>query len=463
MRLANVLAVSGCTTKPALKDAWEAAQVRGGPGWDPGLWIRLHHHWRHPRQSQFFVHFPLAKRYTKSSLANAPTAMAPVLQGTLRRCRTGLGNPSQEMAIMASRILALFALGILGLGFCFAPQMAAAADDAPKIDPQVAKALEPKLVTIKGNDLTLAKVLKSIQDQTGVEVQAEADEEKHNLDLNKVPFWKALDTIAKQWDLRVYLYGRERKVTLVKTRFREMPVDYPGLFRLVMKKIVLVRDLEDDTAGGIASLEVAWEPRFQGFYLESKTESLVVKDDKGLVLDLPRLDRGRSPTPEGIAMTIELPLPALSRKTARIGSISGTLTMIGSPKLLNFTFDKLAKGETQTQENVQVAIKNFIEGKELWTVDVSLKYPPGGPKFESFQTWLLNNQAYLVHNSGKRLEPAGYEADEQTGTVALLRYRFISEDQKGLGKPNEWKLVYRTPSAIVEVPIKFEFKDVPLP
>jgi hypothetical protein len=362
---------------------------------------------------------------------------------------------------MSSRIPALLALGFLGLAFYFAP----AADEPVKIDPKLLKELEPKLVTLKAKDITLAKAIKAIQDQTGVEIQAQADEEKHNLNLDKVPFWQAVDTLAKEWDLRIYLYGRDRKVSLVKNErgYREVPTCHSGLFRLALKRLVLVRDLEDDTAGGVATLEVAWEPRFQGFYLESKTESLVVKDDKGVALELPRLDRGRSPTPEGIAMQIELPLPALSRKTARIGSISGTLSMIGSAKMLSFTFDKLAKGETQTQENVQVTLKNFIEGKELWTVDVGLKYPPDGPKFESFQTWLLNNQAYLVHKSGKRLEPAGYEADEQTGAVALVRYRFLSEDQKGLGKSNEWKLVYRTPSAIVEVPIKFEFKDVPLP
>ncbi len=366
---------------------------------------------------------------------------------------------------MPSRILGLLALACLGLAFGTSAILSGADEPLPKLDPAIEKELAARLVTVKGKELTLTKALKTIADQTGVEVQAQPEGDVKNLNLDKVPFWQAIDTLAKEWDLRVYLYGKDRKIALVKNErgYREMPTSYSDLFRLVMKKVVLVRDLEDDTAGGIAYLEVAWEPRFQAFYLESKTESLVVKDDKGLVLELPRLDRGRAPTPEGIAMQIELPLPALSRKTARIGSITGTLHVIGSPKMLNFTFDKLAQGQTQTLEGVQMTLKNFIEGKELWTVDVQLKYPAGGPKFESFQSWLLNNQAYLVHSSGKRLEPAGFEADEQTGTTALLRYRFISEDQKGLGKPSEWKLVYRTPSAIVEVPVKFEFKDVPLP
>ena len=34
---------------------------------------------------------------------------------------------------------------------------------------------------------------------------------------------------------------------------------------------------------------------------------------------------------------------------------------------------------------------------------------------------------------------------------------------KAKKKPSDWKLVYRTPASVVEVPIAFEFKDVPLP
>jgi hypothetical protein len=280
-----------------------------------------------------------------------------------------------------------------------------------------------------------------------------------------VAFWQALEALAKKWDLRVYLYGGERKITLVKhaAGWREMPLSYSGPFRLALKKVVLVRNLDDDTAAGIAYLEVAWEPRFQAFYLEAKSDSIEVRDDRGVLQELPKLERGRTPTPSGLATQIELPLPAFARRTAKIGSIKGELTMIGSPKMLNFTFDKLAKGESMTQEGVTVALRSFQAGKELWTFDVNLKYPPDGPKFESFQTWLFHNQTYLVHNTGKRVDPAGQEADEQGGAVALIRYRFISEDQKGLGKPTDWKLMYRTPGPIAEVPIKFEFKDVPLP
>src|SRR5579871_1594172 len=164
---------------------------------------------------------------------------------------------------MPSRILGLLALACLGLAFGTSAILSGADEPLPKLDPAIEKELAARLVTVKGKELTLTKALKTIADQTGVEVQAQPEGDVKNLNLDKVPFWQAIDTLAKEWDLRVYLYGKDRKIALVKNErgYREMPTSYSDLFRLVMKKVVLVRDLEDDTAGGIAYLEVAWEPR----------------------------------------------------------------------------------------------------------------------------------------------------------------------------------------------------------
>jgi hypothetical protein len=344
-----------------------------------------------------------------------------------------------------------------------------AADNA-KIDPKLAKDLEPKRVTLKAEEIALSKALRMIQDQTGFEVLPPADEDPtlKNIKLDKVPFWEALDTLAKSADLRVYPYGRDRKITFMKHErgYREMPTCYSGPFRIVFKKIILARDLENDAQGGIAYLEVAWEPRFQAFYLEPKPDSLEVKDDRGTVLEVPPGGKGRGPTGEGLTQQVEVPLPAFPRKALRIGSIQGEVTIVGSPKLLTFTFDKLAKGQEQTQDGVTVGLRTFKEAKELWTIDVGLKYPAETPKLESFETFWINNQAYLVNKAGMRMEPAGYDADDQTvAGQQVIRYRFTDDDAKQLklGKSADWKLIYRTPAQIAEVPIKFSFKDVPLP
>ena len=54
---------------------------------------------------------------------------------------------------------------------------------------------------------------------------------------------------------------------------------------------------------------------------------------------------------------------------------------------------------------------------------------------------------------------------ESSGDEGLIRYRFNDESDKKLilGKFSDWKLVYRVPGKLVELPIPFEFKDVPLP
>jgi hypothetical protein len=350
---------------------------------------------------------------------------------------------------------------LLLLGFLVAVGQA----QAPPKGEAAPKELQPRLVTLKAKDIKLSKVLDTLRGQTGIEVQISADGDVTKLNLDKVGFWHAIDEIAKEADRRVTLYGRDRKITLVEHAdgWRAMPTSYSGLFRVVLNRIVQIRDLENNSGAGLARLEVAWEPSFQAFYLEMKPETLQVKDDRGLLRDLPRLERGRLPAPTGIAMQFEIPLPPFPRSSASIGSISGSFTMLGSPKLVDFTVDKLADGVQLKQDGVVLKLQNLKIGKELWTFDVSLQYPAGGPEFESFQSWLFNNQTYLVHKSGKRMEPSGF-SDEQSGQrSATIRYRYLFDDEKDAGKTTNWKLIYRTPAPVVEVPVKFEFKDVPLP
>ncbi|MBL8793646.1 MAG: hypothetical protein JNM56_07065 [Planctomycetia bacterium] len=334
---------------------------------------------------------------------------------------------------------------------------------------QLEKDLQPKLVTIKDKEINVVKALKAIHEQTGIEVLPpdDADLVLKDLNLDKTPFWQAIDRIALRGDLRVSLYGRDGKIALVKDEkgYREMPISYSGLFRTTLKRVVVVRDLETDAHYCLAKLEIAWEPRFQAFLIDTRPESLEVTDDKGLTVEVPTIAKGPQQADGRIAVELDLPLPALRRSSPKFGSIKGQLSITGSPKLLTFTFDKLAGKQEQMQEGVVCMLRNFREAKEIWTLDMALRYPPGGAKFESFQSWLINNQIYLLNKNGKRLDHAGYETDEQGANTAQIRYRFADDDEKGvkLGKSADWRLIYRTPAQIAEVPIKFEFKDVLLP
>src|SRR5262249_8811671 len=101
----------------------------------------------------------------------------------------------------------------------------------------------------------------------------------------------------------------------------------------------------------------------------------------------------------------------------------------------------------------------------LWTLGFRLGYPPGGPDFESFESWLVNNEIRLQKKVGTGTVPpnGGFEIDDQTGRRAVARYRFLEEGDVKLRKPEDWKVIYKTPGAMVTVPVPFEFKDLPLP
>ena len=77
----------------------------------------------------------------------------------------------------------------------------------------------------------------------------------------------------------------------------------------------------------------------------------------------------------------------------------------------------------------------------------------------------MNNEIFLQKADGKTRIPAngGYEILEQAGHRAVMIYRFIEDEKVTLGKPSDWTLVYRTAGTIIRLPVRFEFKDLPLP
>jgi hypothetical protein len=354
---------------------------------------------------------------------------------------------------------------------------------ATAAEPEIPKELAPKTITLQDASITVAKALKELASQTGNPVadrRREKDEIKSlKLDLNKATFWQALDTIAKAADARVSLYERDGKIALVDGPYQVMPVSYSGLFRVAVKGLHLRHLLDSDTHDCIINLEIAWEPRFQPLFMETRPDALIVQDDKGRAIEIPEDGKGLAAIGQPMVKAFDVRIPAPQRSAKQLGLFKGNLLVMGPSKMLTFTFDKLSKIEKaadarkETREGVTVNLRELRSegggGDEVWTVGLLLEYPPEGPKFESFQSWIVNNKIYLEKAQAgiKQQFPPnlGYETDDQSDTKAIIRYRFGDEPEKKLtlGKFSDWKLVYQTPGRIVEVPIVFEFKELPLP
>jgi len=369
---------------------------------------------------------------------------------------------------MPSRVARSFLMLVLLLAapLFAAPRSFLADDGKPK--PDAPSPLPALLVTIQQKGIPVSKAILAFAEQTKVGVALpEGDDPKLNLDLKAVPFWKALDEIAKEADMRVYPYMKDGKLALRKG-YREIPTSYSGPFRVTLKRVGMVRDLESDARYGAATLEIAWHPPFQGFFLQTRPDGLVVKDDKGLDLELPNLGKVQTSLAEKPnACEIDVPLPAVRRAVPQLALIKGSLPIIGSARMLTFPLE-LKKGQEKTIDGVTVKLTD-VDAKEadLWALQFHLKYPGGGPNFESFQLqdWLQGNQAVLVKPGMRFVNNATGESDVAPAGQALLTHRFADDPDKKLklGKVADWKVEYTTPSPVLQTPIPFEFKDVPLP
>jgi hypothetical protein len=338
---------------------------------------------------------------------------------------------------------------------------------------------KPEPVSLKLDKATTKQALAELTRQTRIPVDDRLDDpaQRLSLDLPKTNFWPALDAIARAAHGRVDLYPRDGgRLALVRqpVGYAEAPVSYSGLFRTSVKRITASKHFDTGASTYGVTLEVAWEPTLEPLYLETTPRSLTVRDDQGR--QLPVHGEGRAPPPfvdRKLAMEFDVPLPAVPRSVPRLGLLEGKLAAIAPNKVVEFAFgslERLADApagsplRTQNKEGVACQIRNVRLARERWTVQVALDYPAGGVRLESFQSRVVNNEMVLESVDGsKRLTTDKYAIETPTDRKAVISYHFTDEDGAKRGRPADWKVSYRTPAVLVEVPLAFSFKDVPLP
>jgi hypothetical protein len=329
-------------------------------------------------------------------------------------------------------------------------------------DAALPKELRPKLFSLRGDHLPLSKVLSELTRQTEnrvVDRRTKKTELLLDLDLNRVTFWQALDAIAEKARLGIRLYDQENAILLGDGPYRKAPVSYESLFRIALGDIECKRSFISGNHSCLVQLEIAWEPRFRPLLLTTDGKSAVSIAGK-----------------HAIELPIDIPAPDRSLKTLQM---RGNASVIGPDRMLSFTFDRLSSIDkpdlvrSENQDGVTVQLRSFrSEGEssgQVWTAEVALSYPAGGPEFQSYQSWITNNVVYLSRTRDGKTEylPSnlGHETGEMSANHAVVRYHFGTDRKRkiALGQMSDWKLVYVTPHRLVAVPVAFEFKDVLLP
>ncbi len=338
--------------------------------------------------------------------------------------------------------------------------------------------VQPQTVKFSAPQLTLTDALKELQYQSGNPLKDLRQNPKNpTVALKPGAFWPTLDAIGKETGIGFNTYQPDGGVALVDTPYRAMKTHYSGIFRFAVKSISVTRDDEIPSQQCEVILDTAWEPRFRALFLNLEEAAVEYRTKKRVVFWREKLIAQTAFAVAGKCATqgIKLSFAAPERTTEQF-SVSGSVRVIGVPKLLDFEFGKLkelkaASARTDEKDGVKVSVTLVEVRKTRWTAELETVYPKGAlVKLQSFEEPVLleQNRIWLTWtdpNTNKTRELDWKDQDPQDSTSGTkIRFHFTPRGDTPLPPPGaEVTLRYRTPSRVIAFTVPFAFADLPLP
>jgi hypothetical protein len=324
-------------------------------------------------------------------------------------------------------------------------------------------------VSLDARPRTLAQAASEIGKQANVTIDTErADGQKQvMLALNNVPFWEAVDRLARAGDQRVSVTSQGARVALSRGPNRPVPLSFHGPFRFAARGTIGYLDFETGAAHTDITVQVAWEPSFKVYYFELDPNSVTAVDQQNKRLSVINEGASRVPVTSGNP-ELTIKLRDVPREVRRV-TAGGDVKFLGTSQMLQFAFPLAEDKPALKRAEVSGTLTSFRKNVRLWTAVVELDYPSDMPKLESFQSFLLDNEAWLRRGDGTKFPVKKFELGFPRETNGVMRFPityYVSESEKEgpvLGNLKDWQLVVRVPGRIVEEKVPFRLQDVPLP
>ncbi len=334
---------------------------------------------------------------------------------------------------------------------------------------------QASLVSLPSQTMPLSGFVAALKEQTGNQLVdfrqrwgQQVDDMDLKVDFDKVPFWQALDQTLDQIGLTLYHYpGQQNAVAYVRGEAGLLPrskrAAYNGVFRIEPTAITSTRNLRRPAADTLnLTLEISWEPRLTPISLSQSLADIRVVDDRGNALAVASEEGSlESPVRGGVsAVEMELPLAMPPRNVQRIATLSGQLIALVPGRVEAFEFDKLADArDTEIRKGgVTVVLQTVRKNVSVHEVRMIVRFDEAANALESHRGWIFNNEAYLLDADGEKVEDAGYETIRQTPNEVGMAFKYALEEDL-----DKYRFVYKTPAAIVRMPVKYELKDIALP
>ena len=289
-----------------------------------------------------------------------------------------------------------------------------------------------------------------------------------NFSLSDREFWPLVDKFLDATELDLYSSSGEEALAVVSRRGATSPrfgrACYVGPFRIEPLEVTSQRGLRQPNEQAVqVKLEIAWEPRLRPISLSQEVALLqaTAADDSTLAVDESNPNLGAEVSTGTHAAELIVPLELPPRSVTSIKSLRGTLKALVAGRVGEFRFTNLDQADNveQTQGGLRIVLVTVRKNQGLWEVHMRLEVNSEVPALDFQRGWAFQNQAFLENPAGEKIEHAGFETTMQNEHMVGLAY-FFDLDTKNL-KGYTWG--YRTPVGIIEVPVEFELKDIPLP
>lgn len=340
---------------------------------------------------------------------------------------------------------------------------------------QSSRTLKESRLTLSAQEMELSELFAAIKTQTGNQLSDHREQFGQNavarpvtIEIEDEPFWQALDKILDAAEMTTYAFSGEDNLAIIDRDEGALPraegASYAGPFRIQATTVTARRDLrssEQQTTR--VELDISWEPRLRPIALTQAVDTLEVTTDEGSKLKVngqrESLNVEVQPGSHATEFTIPLELPP--RSATKLASFKGRMSALVPGRLVEFKFEDLdkPKSSTQSRGGVNVTLNGVRKNQELWEVHMRLKVESAEAGLESHRGWVFQNLTYLLNKQGELIDHAGFETTMQTESEVGFAYFFeIPDDEIA-----DYTWVYRTPAAIVRLPVEFELKDIPLP
>ena len=305
-------------------------------------------------------------------------------------------------------------------------------------------------------------------------------------------FWDVIESSAKQHDLSWSFVGSPASLALSPSVANSdspravLAATQSKAFRIALKSI-RERTVVGENSGTLLRLEldVMSEPRLRPLFLTCAVADVAVSGERKTTKEK-QLWQPYSPDAK-LELTFgqgrrQMSVPLDFRRPEGDWSslsVSGKLHIetAAGEEPLQFPPGAEARNVSRRRGGVTVKVLRWetVGGAQDNGLEVTalVTYDTGGPAFESHRSWMLFNVAGLVRagmmptekpgigssmNEMNLLKPTHIDSDVQPDGSIAVTYRF----EKLLLPASEYRFRYVAPTLILDVPLEFELRDVPL-